>query len=308
MATEPLLTEGPDKAPTKPFDGFVARPGGKVTDRPHLINAWSLAHASMLAYRDEATVKRTCGEWGFKFVRTLGYEGRLGFDTECYVAANEEIVVVAFRGTEPTSWRDWVSDLNALKTRSGPFNSYVHQGFLNGLLKRVDGTSIRDEVVKEVSELIGDRAVYITGHSLGAALATLCTAFLLDTGKIKVEGLYTYGSPRVGTHRFANVVMKKSGGKVYRFVNKEDLVARVPKVLYHHVGNWWYMSGKNQTLTKNPGFCQLLKDRICIDFDYFPDSIADHSIKHGYVVGLWKNIASRYDVPDSTPGGTAWES
>jgi len=303
MASEPLLKSDPGRAPTKPFDGFVARPGGKVTDKPHLINAWSLAHASNLAYEDEETVKNKCKEWGFKATRCFGYAGHVGFDTECFVTANDEIVVVAFRGTEPTSWRDWVSDLNAMKSRTGPFNSHVHQGFLNCLIKEgtIDerSTSIREEVIREVKKLIGDRALYITGHSLGAALATLCTAFCLDTGHIQVEGLYTYGSPRVGTHRFAKVMMKKSGGKIYRFVNKEDIVARVPKVLYHHVGNWWYLGGKDQALTKNPGFCQLFRDWICIDWDLFPDCVADHSIEHGYIVGLQKNIHARYGKPSS---------
>ena len=42
----------------------------------------------------------------------------------------------------------------------------------------------------------------VTGHSLGAALATHAAAHLL-VNKVKVTELYTYGSPRVGDPNFS---------------------------------------------------------------------------------------------------------
>lgn len=89
------------------------------------------------------------------------------------------------------------------------------------------------------------RPFFVTGHSLGGALATLASYRLMKMG-VNVRGLYTYGSPRVGnqafTHDFrmlafnkglkAKASPQKSGeGGLNRFVHRLDLVARVPPVV-----------------------------------------------------------------------------
>ncbi|MCX5893209.1 MAG: lipase family protein, partial [Deltaproteobacteria bacterium] len=63
------------------------------------------------------------------------------------------------------------------------------------------------------------RTVWFTGHSLGAALATLAAS---RYGKVR--GLYTFGSPRVGDLDFKQAFLVPT----YRFVNHDDLVTRVP--------------------------------------------------------------------------------
>ena len=59
--------------------------------------------------------------------------------------------------------------------------------------------------------------LWITGHSLGAALATLCASRYGN-----VQGVYTFGSPRVGNNGFK----EKLQVKIYRVVNNDDIVAR----------------------------------------------------------------------------------
>jgi len=70
--------------------------------------------------------------------------------------------------------------------------------------------------------------LWVTGHSLGAALATLCAGRYNN-----VQGVYTFGSPRVGNDGFK----EKLDANIYRVVNNDDIVARVPPPgTYVHVG------------------------------------------------------------------------
>jgi hypothetical protein len=68
----------------------------------------------------------------------------------------------------------------------------------------------------------------MTGHSLGGALAELCAAQALFVSRIPVQGVYTFGQPRVGTKDFADAVHARLGSGIFRFVNDRDIVPRVP--------------------------------------------------------------------------------
>ena len=78
--------------------------------------------------------------------------------------------------------------------------------------------------------------VFFTGHSLGAALATIAvTRFTGDA-----SSLYTIGSPRVGDDRFVRSVLQKTR-RVFRFVNCQDIVTQIPpevplKHYFRHAG------------------------------------------------------------------------
>lgn len=79
-----------------------------------------------------------------------------------------------------------------------------------------------------------NKKLYVTGHSLGGAMATICASRLSAQG-MNVEGLYTYGSPRVGDGEFvANLKVNH-----FRFVNNNDAVPKVPPQVfgYRHHGH-----------------------------------------------------------------------
>lgn len=76
----------------------------------------------------------------------------------------------------------------------------VHHGFYSAYV-----TSFKDVLsarVTELHRLHPDYKVYVTGHSLGAAMATLSAADLSVVSQIPIEGVYTFGSPRVGNLAF----------------------------------------------------------------------------------------------------------
>lgn len=76
------------------------------------------------------------------------------------------------------------------------------------------------------------QSLWLTGHSLGATLALLCTAnhgFIAgDSIDKSVNGTYLFDSPRVGNKDFEQKLDADSSTRIYRFVNNNDLVKRVP--------------------------------------------------------------------------------
>jgi hypothetical protein len=88
----------------------------------------------------------------------------------------------------------------------------------------------------------------MTGHSLGAAVATIAGAYLRKNGF--PCAIYTYGSPRVGNAAFANYVTAQSGG-TYRITHLDDPVPVLPSLDlgYHHTSpEYWLSDGTSTTV------------------------------------------------------------
>jgi len=88
------------------------------------------------------------------------------------------------------------------------------------------------------------QTLWVTGHSLGGALATLAVDRLTEKG-LEVSGMYTFGQPRVGDRQFADNFDSKMKRYAFRFVDDEDLVTKVPfPPGYKHVGNEYFFDNK----------------------------------------------------------------
>ena len=154
-------------------------------------------------------------------------------DTQGYVAHGPERVLIAFRGTE--SGRDWRTNFQAV-TDPGPwYDTRVHEGFQDAFAA----------VALRVGEIVGrvvreGQEIWITGHSLGGALAVLLAATLGESGR-PVAGLYTFGAPRVGDGAFAdrlNAHTHMAEAVHWRVANAGDLVPHVPpEPMFSHGGN-----------------------------------------------------------------------
>lgn len=216
------------KAASAAVDGFRFDPDARQYSTT---NALALAQMANLAYQSRTTIRRTTKGWGFdpNHFRFFDREGTQGF-----AVANGDALIVAFRGTE-SEINDILTDVN-VRFGGGPLGD-VHEGFLLAL-----GDVWRD-VRDALDDLAGSsRSLWLTGHSLGAALATLAVAKLIERGT-PVNGLYTYGSPRCGDKQFA-AAFNASFSQAYRFVYGDDLVTRVPPRFifgYRHVGNVRYI-------------------------------------------------------------------
>lgn len=196
--------------------------------------AWILAHMAKLAYikYEENELERErleyCLQSGwFNLIRTFNKNG-----TQAFLAKNDEYAVLSFRGTQPDKWEDVRTDLRAIKLKT--INGKVHIGFKNAF------DDVRDDIVGELRKHLGKMPLYITGHSLGAALATVAVQEIEDEFNDQVAACYTFGSPRVGDGKYEKSIKVP----FYRIVNATDIVTLVPFFLgsFVHVGDARYLS------------------------------------------------------------------
>ena len=154
-------------------------------------------------------------------------------ETQAFLAKSSTFAVLSFRGTDPSRWSNIRTDLKALlrKTKDGN----VHEGF------REAYEEVKDEIRKCLPE-IGDLPLYITGHSLGAALATVAAQDLDQDPKYgdQIAACYTFGSPRVGDGKYE----KELKVPFYRMVHATDVVTLLPWFFwtYVHVGDPRYLT------------------------------------------------------------------
>jgi predicted lipase len=143
-------------------------------------------------------------------------------DTEAMVAETDKFVVVAFRGT--TSRNDLKTDIQArLSTARVAVTGRsvrVHAGFYAAFRK------IEVKLRELLTAQQETKAIYLTGHSLGGALALVAAAAFGGNDKLgdRIAAVYTFGAPRVGGADFPNMVKAPH----YRVVNSGDVVPLVP--------------------------------------------------------------------------------
>ena len=138
-------------------------------------------------------------------------------------------ITVVFRGSESKS--DWWYDLQVFKKQLDN-DIYVHSGFYKQLF------SVYAELEKFVLRKINNNPnydIYITGHSLGAALSTLF-GYLLSSKTNKKITVVSFASPRVGNKEWKKDFESKENLTHYRITNNRDIVTALPMWDYHHVG------------------------------------------------------------------------
>ena len=205
--------------------------GYSSTDALFFCRASHLAYAQRDGAPDLAAIQAQTRAWQFDAVEVFEVVRGWDVDTQGYVAYGPDRVLIAFRGTE--SGRDWRTNLQAV-TDPGPWrDTRVHEGFQDAFAAvALRLGEILGRVVRESHE------IWITGHSLGGALAVLLAATLGETGR-PVAGLYTFAAPRVGDSAFADRLNAHlTAAAHWRVANAGDLVPHVPpEPTFSHAGN-----------------------------------------------------------------------
>lgn len=262
-----------------------------------IVNAWWLAEVSTLVYADEAYVRERFQEAGLTRVTFFNRSG-----TQCFVAAGSRFAIVAFRGSE--IWKrnerfdpsqmiyDFKTNID-IRLSDWIGGGRVHSGFKAAL--EAVWTDLLPEIRKHQ-----DRGanIWVTGHSLGASLATLAAGRLQN-----VQGVYTFGSPRVGDQGFKESFRPQA----FRVINGSDIVAGIPpENPYRHVGEPIYI-GANGSVDGGAGSAQdesggclgaskpsgSETDRPKYDSGVFiPASIRDH-VPLLYAIFLWNELVDR---------------
>ena len=164
-----------------------------------------------------------------------------------FIIASDKGNIIAFRGTQTQI--EWWRNLQATqkkyfdpKTRQQ--YGKVHQGYF-----KIVREQINSALIKAVKQLDPNIPCYITGHSLGGAVATLSAieiALLVPKIREQIQ-LYTYAAPRIGDRNFAQAHSQLIPNS-YRIANLSDSVPLVPPIKiqnrfttanYAHVGQKW---------------------------------------------------------------------
>lgn len=259
---------------------------------------------------------------GSEVVRTFQFPLGLWEDAFGYIAVmrTEKRIVLAFRGTDTTS--QIIHEL--LHHSPGPLphhdDVYVNTYFLTAT------TLLLPLIAGALEELWSSTCqgcqLWVTGHSLGGAMALLAAQRIADRheGLGRTPILYTFGQPRVGNFKFAELVAQDVPS-FFRVINNADVVPHVPRcetqgplsakpclatrMGYYHAGlEVWFpkqeyrgevMCGY-QECVQGP----LHEDVSCSDglvTPWYLGSITDH---HGYFVALERSYCGNSTVASDT--------
>ncbi|XP_060195510.1 phospholipase A1-IIgamma-like [Lycium barbarum] len=195
------------------------------------------------------------------------------------VSLGRRDIVVAWRGTLQAL--EWVNDLQFLLVPAPKvfgqgggllplFQPLVHHGFYNiytteNPRSQFNKTCVRDQVMEEVKRLIEEYkheevSITVTGHSLGASLATLNAVDIAfnginktSTGKEFPVTAFPFASPKVGDLNFHKAFSKLKHLHILRTHNLLDVVPKYPPIGYFDVGQELMIDTTKSPYVKPPG-------------------------------------------------------
>lgn len=172
------------------------------------VQAARFAAKAGLAYEPDSTVMKACGADSC-FILSGGITG-----TRAFVQRDDSSKVqwIAFRGTHTFS--DIQLDAKYSHARDTALRMSLHSGF---------AAAAEDLLPGILPHLKADYPTYITGHSLGGAIAAI-TALHLDKRGFRIK-VVTFGQPKVTNKAGAQ---RSAGIDLVRFIHGRDLVALVP--------------------------------------------------------------------------------
>ncbi|KFG81396.1 hypothetical protein MANI_023848 [Metarhizium anisopliae] len=202
-----------------------------------------------------------------------------------YVAVDDvrEEIVLSIRGS--SNYWNWVADFDI------PFASCsslvegckVHRGFASAW-SELSGPATR--AIQAARSAQPNYSLVFAGHSLGGAVASLAAAYFRQN-ETSVDD-YTYGSPRVGNHVFANYATKQSKafGSQYRVTHNVDIVPRLPLLVlgFRHISPEYWLKGgwpsQNDYPISSIRVCDGIANTRCNEGTWGTSSLEDAGIAH----------------------------
>lgn len=192
-----------------------------------------MAQLSAIAYKD-GDLRESINKLGVGLVLIKSF-GRKG-DLSGFLCRNKDYAVLVFQGTDIRDWETIKEDLKFWPTKKGGVR--YADGFYDAYLE------LLPEFEPDIN-MLPLTPLYITGHSLGGAIATITA---LNRRHDRMEACYTFGAPRVCNYKG----LKKDNNKaIYRLIHENDIVPSLPLFImgYIGVGQLVYISANNDIRT-----------------------------------------------------------
>jgi hypothetical protein len=228
---------------------------------------WQIAHVlgtcAGYAYSEEMTIRTIMARMGLEenyCVKIGEYVDAMFICSTAFIIQSKcgRVALLCYRGTEPTNIINWLTDVEVdpdmIALDMGGMRAFgVHAGFyrnvratrwevLNALERALEGKPLVPGAPEPEHAL---EALYVTGHSLGGAMAALMGVMLssdprYERLKGKVRAIYTFGQPMIGTPELASACdadpfLEK---RMARFVYGHDLVPALPPTMAGPFGHF----------------------------------------------------------------------
>ena len=228
-----------------------------------------MARFAKYAYMDHTEARQAAKAEGLNKTEFYDIDG-----AQTYIFYNDKDLIISCRGTQPGEMNDIMADLEVFKSDSVT-GTKIHQGFKEEVDK-IYG------LVEARVKLHEDRKIWVTGHSLGGAMATILAQRLEFAGGHDVDTLYTYGSPRAGGPKFRAWCDKHLNHQ--RFVNNNDVVPCVPTFFrWRHTGKCHYIKSTGEITNLGRWSSERIRDKgwslLKTIFKGRLDLISDHNIE-----------------------------
>jgi predicted lipase len=247
-------------------------------DPSYAMYAYSAAR-SIIAYKSHEIIKKLWLEAKQNINKSrLSYSIFENVESEPVFFSNDEtsaqgfsyvqnrILYITFRGTQEK--HDIIVDINILLDYMFPIRDrkiLIHKGFLTQFQSLQ--IAIEEEIKKHKDSI---DALYFSGHSLGAALATIASAYYgyeyRDT-PIRIV-CHTFGCPRVGNKHFINMFQTYVGQHT-RIRNESDPVTIIPiSWRFTHISNSITVNNKQEVriVNETPWYLRIFYFPLELDY------------------------------------------
>jgi hypothetical protein len=261
--TKSAEESGPQTSPPPLIPDLLTKIQEKTEDYND-VTAYALCLASTWAYSDAYTLSEAMRRVGFEcYVHSIELSNDALFvrTTATLIQhVSGKVAFLCFRGTEPKNIINWMTDVSVETERLSSWGR-VHGGFYHELMpiwvyltcrieQAILGFPVTDNTEAGLSVSVPRcrteadlptiphgmgklEELYITGHSLGGALAALSAAMIHASGrcgaiKDKLRGVYTFGQPMIGDNELTARCEKEFGNILYRHIYDRDIVPRFP--------------------------------------------------------------------------------
>ncbi|KAG2237059.1 hypothetical protein INT48_001827 [Thamnidium elegans] len=256
-----------------------------------------------LLWQSEFRIRQIAESWGLHFAGVSELKSLGGPFCGIFWSETSPFIMVAFKGTTPTNYEEFLVDATFQRTDARSFLfGCVHEGFYESLFSTqgFGDQDIRDPYgailaavqakaaqIQEQLNTTEPIQLWITGHSLGAALSSLLFSRWLKcpsdlSRRLVLRDCYVIGTPAVGDNDFASTFASHSNlpvtrsSTLWRIINNSDIFTRLP-----------------------PGYDSKTCGHFVSESDFFNYSHVGHAIK---ITRKWnakplKTFPSSYQPP-----------